>query len=82
MDLPVGSDSFSSSLEEYNSKSLVTCAATRLHRFKSAVTMKVERGESIGVTEPSSLAIARNGDSDGTGGGGRLEALKIGYQGA
>jgi hypothetical protein len=83
MDLPVGSHSFSSSesLEEYNSKSLVTCAIARLHRSKSAVTMKVERGESIGVTELSSLAIARNGDLDGTGGG-RLEALKIGDQGA
>jgi hypothetical protein len=44
--------------------------------------MKVERGESIRVTEPSSLAIARNGDSDVTEGGGRLEALKIGDQGA
>ena len=52
--------------------------SSRLHRAKSADTILVERGERFGVTEPSSLAIARNGDSDGTGGEGRLEALNIG----
>ena len=56
----------------HNSKS------SRLHRTKSADTILVERDERFGVTEPSSLAIARNGDSDVTGGGGRLEALKLG----
>jgi hypothetical protein len=44
--------------------------------------MLVEKGKSFVVTKPSSLAIACNIDSDGTGGGGHLEALKIGYQGA
>ena len=61
---------------------LLNSKSSRLRRTKSTDTILVERGESFGVTERSSLAIARNGDLDGTGGGGRLEALKIGDRGA
>ena len=87
MDLQVGSHLFcSSSLKEKNSKSPFTIQnppdCNVLSQQLSADTILVERGESFGVTEPSSLAIARSGDSDGTGGGGRLEALKIGDRGA